>query len=161
MNDGKVRSPHLIVLANEPRMMRDLLQRALDGTPGLIVVDQATDLNRLGELFQQVQLDWLVVTLSADGQIGREAQLYFRRIPTLSLLALSADGSRAEVLLKNAGQEVYTFSLIEITLTALVSILRYKWDDHQLPPVLRTLRAFQEGGYRRHICRPSCDVSKT
>jgi len=161
MSETNPRSPHLIVLANEPRMMRDMLARALDGTPGLIVVDHCAALENLSDLFQQVQLDWLVVTLNTDGEIALDAQIYLRRTPTLSVVALSPDGARAEVLLKDAAQVVLSFSLIEITLTALVSILRYKWDDHQLPPVLTTLRAFQVGSHRHSIYRPHCRATKS
>jgi DNA-binding NarL/FixJ family response regulator len=143
MSDGIVRTPHLIVLANEPRMLRDMLQRALDNTPGFIVVDQTDDLNQLTALFQQVQIDWLVVTLDRDGNITREAQTCFKRIPSLSLLALAADAARADVFLKTTRQGVLKFSLIEMTLAALVSILRYKSDDPHLPAALSALRAFQ------------------
>jgi hypothetical protein len=149
MNERIVRSPHLIILNNEPRMMREMLQRALDQTPGVIVVDQGADLTRLSDLLQQVQLDWLVVTLGPDGAIGREALICMKRTPSLSLLALSPDGVSAEVLLKRAGsQEVIAFHLIEIRLTALVSILRYKWDDATLPAVLCAMRAFHIGEER-------------
>jgi DNA-binding NarL/FixJ family response regulator len=144
MSERLTRTPHLIVLANEPRMLRDMLQRALDGTPGFIVVDQTEDLSQLNTLFQQVQIDWLVVTLGRDGEISREAQHCFKRTPSLSLLALSSDASRADVFVRTSKQGgVLKFSLIELTLMALVAILRYKADDPHLPATLSTLRAFQ------------------
>jgi hypothetical protein len=160
MSEKTVRSPHLIVLANEPRMMREMLQRALDSAPGCIVVDQCADLVHLNDLIQQVQLDWLVVSLGSDGEIAREALSCMKRTPTLSLMALSPDGARVEVLIRTGGQEITCFSLIEITLTALVSILRYKRDDQHLPPVLSALRAFQTGGHRHQIQRPRCGAAK-
>jgi hypothetical protein len=148
MSDDIVRSPHLIILNNEPRMMREMLQRALDSTTGFIVVDQCSDLNQMSELLQQVQLDWLVVTLGPDGTISREAITLLKRTPSLSLMALSPDGVRAEVLIKcGREQEINAFHLIEIRLTALVSILRYKLGDLRLPAVLCSLRAFHVGDH--------------
>jgi hypothetical protein len=141
-------------------MMREMLQRALDGTPGCIVVDQCADLHQLNDLFQQVQLDWLVVPLSMDGEIAREALAFMKRTSSLSLLALAPDGARAEVLIRTVGQEIVCFSLIEITLTALISILRYKRDDQHLPAVLAALCAFQTSGHRYQVQRPRCGASE-
>ncbi|RIK39815.1 MAG: hypothetical protein DCC55_16900 [Chloroflexi bacterium] len=148
MSTANGRVPHLIILANEPRMLREMLQRALDGTPGFIVVDQNAELHQLADLLQQVQLDWLVVTLGADGEIEREALAWLKRTPSLSLLALTADGSMGEIFLKTSEQEVLKFTLIEISLTALLTILSYKWDDPHLPHVLCTLRVLQGGHHR-------------
>lgn len=148
------RIPHLVILANEPRMLREMLQRALDSTPGFIVVDQNADLHQLSDLLQQVQLDWLVVSLGTEGEIAREALAWLKRSPSLSLLALAADGARGEVFIKTGGHEVLKFSLLEMTLTTLVSILSYKWDDQRLPTVLCNVRAFQSGAHRQFDDRP-------
>lgn len=153
MSTLNARSPHLIVLANEPRMLREMLQRALDSTPGFIVVDQNADLHQLSDLLQQVQLDWLVVTLGADGDVAREVFTWLKRSPTLSVLALAADGAGGVVFIKTAEQDVQRFTLIEMTLTVLVSILSYKWDDQRLPAVLCTMRAFQGGSHRQPDAR--------
>jgi hypothetical protein len=130
-------------------MLREMLQRALDSTPGFIVVDQNADLHQLSDLLQQVQLDWLVVTLGAEGEIAREALVWLKRSPSLSLLALAADGDRGEVFIKSGELEVQKFSLLEMTLTTLVSILSYKWDDPGLPAVLCHVRALQNGAHRQ------------
>lgn len=143
------RKPHLIVLANEPRMLREMLQRALDGTPGFIVVDQNADLHQLSDLLQQVQLDWLVVTLGGGGEIAREALTWLKRSPSLSLLALTPDGAQGEVFVKTVKYEVLKFSLLELTLATLVSILSYKWDDPWLPTPLSHARNLQNGSHRQ------------
>ena len=131
-SEGATSTPHLIILNNDPRMLCDMLRHALEQIPGFIVVHQE---NQLNGLFQQVQVDWLVVTLGKNAEVPRDAYLWMRRIPTLSLLALAPDGTLAEVRLKFAGR-VLKFSFSELTLTALVAILRYKRDDLQLPSVL-------------------------
>jgi hypothetical protein len=149
MSTLDTRIPHLVILANEPRMLREMLQRALDSTPGFIVVDQNADLHLLSSLLQQVQLDWLVVTLGADGEIAREALTWLKRSPSLSLLALATDGARGDIFVKTAELEVLKFSLFELTLTTLVSILSYKWDDQRLPAVLCSGRPLQGSAHRQ------------
>ncbi len=142
-HEGDTRTPHLIILNNEPRMLREMLQHALEQIPGFIIVHPEAQLNGL---FQQVQIDWLVVTLGKNAEVPREAYLWMRRTPTLSLLALAPDGALAEVRLKFAGR-VLKFSFPELTLTNLVTILRYKWDDLQLPSVLCLLSTVQQSAH--------------
>jgi hypothetical protein len=136
MNPKAARTPHLIALANEPRMLREMLHRALDNTPGVIVVEQSSDLQRLVDIFQQVQMDWLVVTLDEEERLPRQAFLLLNRIPSLSLLAISMDGSHIEVHIKTPEHRVLRYVLEEITLTTLISILRYKLGDWHLPIAL-------------------------
>jgi DNA-binding NarL/FixJ family response regulator len=138
MNPKAARTPHLIALANEPRMLREMLHRALDNTPGVIVVEQTGDLQRLTEIFRQVQIDWLVVTLDDEARIPRQAFLLLNRIAPLSLLAISMDGSRIIVHLKTLERGVRKYLLEEIPLATLIAILRYKCGDQQLPSVLAT-----------------------
>jgi hypothetical protein len=140
---GTARTPHLIILNNEPRMLREMLQHALEQIPGFIVVHQEAQLNGL---LQQVQIDWLVVTLGKNAEVPRDAYLWMRRTPTLSLLALAPDGELAEVRLKYADR-VLKFSFSELTLSTLVAILQYKWDDLQLPSVLCRLSPVQQSAH--------------
>src|SRR5262249_21992068 len=134
------RTPHLIVLANEPRLLREMLRRALDRTPGVIVVEESSDLNKLAEIFRQVQIDWLVITLNGDQRLTAQAHQLLTRLPSLSLLALAVDGSRLEVRIHAYQRGILKYLLEDISLTTLLSILRYKYGDRQIPPVLHRVQ---------------------
>jgi hypothetical protein len=113
----------LIVLANQPRLLREMLQRVLDKTPGLLVVAEEHRLDRLEEVFGQVQIDWLVVTLSSDGQLPHQVHVLLKQIPSLSLLAISSDGNHVKVGVTTETGLMHQCDLFGITLAKLLTIL--------------------------------------
>jgi hypothetical protein len=117
-------------------MLREMLRRALDAIPGLIVVEETMAPLERSTLFHQVQIDWLVVSLEENERLPRAALLLFNQIPCLSLLALSLDGSRVEIWLKTTQSGVLKLSLENVALPELVTLLQYKVGDAQLPPAL-------------------------
>jgi len=136
MNAKNQPLPHLIALANEPRMVREMLHQALSVLPGIIVVEQTGDLTQLSELFQQVQIDWLVVTLGDDRKLPRPVQTLFSRIPVLSVMALSGDGSRVEIRRKTAKRGVLEYVLEDVSLAEVITLLRNKHGEPKLPTQL-------------------------
>lgn len=94
----------VVAVANSPRMMREALERALEGVPGILVVDLGGEPERAEELSRQIQVNWLVVTLEHGASMSRRIRRLLHRVPSLAILALSPDGDRVEMLVERGGQ---------------------------------------------------------
>jgi hypothetical protein len=109
-------SPITVVLANRPRLFRELLQHALNTmTPHFRVVE-ATDGTPSPALLRDAQ--WLVV----DEDSANEATKLSAAHPHLGILALEGRGSRARVLASTAHNSGHGFSDVP-TLSQLFNIL--------------------------------------
>jgi hypothetical protein len=113
----------VVALANSPRMMREALERALDGVPGILIVDLDGNPEKVEELAQQIQVNWLIVTLEQGTAVSRRVRRLLHRIPGLSLLAVSPEGDRVEVLIEEEGQ-IRRFTYWGVRLTSLIALLR-------------------------------------
>jgi DNA-binding NarL/FixJ family response regulator len=130
------RGLYLVALAVQPRLLREMLQRALDNTPGLMVADQQEELAKLQFLFRQVQIDWIVVATSAADGLPAEAGVMLDRYPSLSLLAIATDEDRVEVLIRAADGRICRYVLGDVELAELVTVLKYKPGSEAFPAVL-------------------------
>lgn len=137
MNIHQTRTPHLVVLAVAPRMLRDMLHRVLDSTAGIIVVEAENELSLVRDVFSQVQIDWLIVNLTEDGRLSQQAHQLLHHIPSLSLVALSHDGSQLDVRLKSMEGKITRYHLRDLTLASFLSILCYKQGDALLPELFQ------------------------
>ena len=89
--------PCRILLANRPRLLREMLGRAMAGIPGLIVVGEITDLTRLPSAVKQTAADWVVVSLARGSDMPRLVQRLLADSPHVGVLALAPDGGQARV----------------------------------------------------------------
>jgi len=111
-----------IVLANQPRLLREMLGRVFSMTPGLQVVAEVDDPNYLSEIIDQVQVNWLIVTLGSDGappQISNRP----KGSSVFSLMAISPDGKQIEVHTTTTDGNLQSYILYDISLAVLLSIL--------------------------------------
>jgi hypothetical protein len=110
-----------VVLANRPRLFRELLQHALNTASSRFRVVEATDaLSSSSSSRDEVLRDatWLIV----DEETATDAEKLAPTYPNLSILALDGRGSRARVLAgtEHGGQQ----SLSEVpTLSTLFDLL--------------------------------------
>lgn len=113
---------HRIILANQPRLLREMLGRVFETTPGLEVVAVVENPIQLANITGREEAHWLIVTLGSENEA---VMAYFTadNAPP-SLLAISADGKQIEVQTTkpNGAQETYT--LCDISLENLLAILR-------------------------------------
>jgi len=86
-----------IVLANRPRIMRELLGRAIRRRPELCVVAEVTDLTRLPSAVEQTEADWVIVTLPPGGRIPTVVTSLLAGHQSVRVLAVTADGGQARV----------------------------------------------------------------
>jgi DNA-binding NarL/FixJ family response regulator len=116
----------IILLANQPRMLREMLHRALDRTPDVRLVLETDKPNQIPRILDRVRADWLIASLNEDEQLPRPVQEAIQQNPSVSVLGLSADGSHVEVrgaVSHGESSEGRRYSLENISLSELLTIL--------------------------------------
>lgn len=86
--------PIRILLANAPRLMRELLSRYLNKQDDLHVVAEVADLNQLAQTVGGTTPHALVATLEANGTLDERVRMVQHTYPDLQVLALSHDARR-------------------------------------------------------------------
>ncbi len=112
-----------IVLANRPRLLREMLSHVFASTPGLQVVAELDDPAQLSAVIGQAHANWLIVTLGSDSWELIQALHWPTEGAAPSLLAISADGKQVEVHTINADGDIQSYSLYDISLANLLAIL--------------------------------------
>lgn len=110
-----------VVLANEPRLLRGLLSRVLKQAPGVMVVGQELDEAKLSSTVGESQADWVIVSLWQNGNLPAFLRNLVSDHPSLCLLGMAADGSRARTWCLERGEQ----SLNGLTLEEFISTLRH------------------------------------
>jgi len=120
---AKIYDPRRIILANQPRLLREMLSRVFAATPGLQVVGEVENFVGLAELMTRVKAHWIIVTLDGEGQSPLRVSSPSTGLPTTSLMAISADGRQVEVQTAMADGGIHQYSLYDVSLTVLLAIL--------------------------------------
>ena len=83
-----------VLVANRPRLMRELVLATISDKPDIEIVGEVVDENKLTEVVEQVQPDVLI--LSIDEQEKRLGQCGFLlgRYPQMRILALAPEQNR-------------------------------------------------------------------
>jgi hypothetical protein len=111
---------HQIILANEPRLLRGLLRRAIAKVPGLDVVDEVEQVSRLPGAVKQCEAEWLVVPLWSDDKIPHNLASLLEEHGSLSLLGMAGDGSEVQILRPELPEK----RLYDLSLAELVAVFR-------------------------------------
>jgi len=111
-----VPTPITIILANRPRLFRELLQHALNTAPAKFRVVEATDSNPTPSTLKQA--DWLIV----DEESAVEAEKLIASHSQLGILVLEGRGSQARVLAPTSRGEQDAVSEVP-TLSTLFELL--------------------------------------
>jgi hypothetical protein len=113
-----------IVLANRPRIMRELLGRAILRSPRLRIVAEVTDLTKLPSAVEQTEADWVIVTLPPGGRIPTMVTSLLAGQQSVCILAVSADGSRATVRAPSGVEHALQHASLAKVLATIRSELR-------------------------------------
>jgi hypothetical protein len=111
---------HQIILANEPRLLRGLLRRAIAKVPGLDVVDEVENVSRLPSAVKQWNADWLVVSLWSDGEMPSNLASLLEDHGSLYLLGMAGDGSEVRILRPELPEK----RMCDLSLAELVAVFR-------------------------------------
>ena len=119
---------HRIVVANKQRLLRQMLRRVIEKTPDFQVVGEISGLTRLPEYVDQVDAQWVIVSLESDGNMPEEIETLLAQYPTVRVLAVASDGSHVKVKWVETHEE----DLDNLSLGALVAALRKQspWQSH-------------------------------
>ncbi|HXF63160.1 MAG TPA: hypothetical protein VNK95_16155 [Caldilineaceae bacterium] len=114
--------PTVIVVANRPRIFRELLHRALaDSSERFQVLEVGLE-SDLSKTLRAIKADWLIVTTDDDHTLSNQVQSVLNAQPSLSAVAVSPDGNRVEVLeASRSGRARRVYH--NISLAELVSVL--------------------------------------
>ncbi len=85
-----------VVLANDSRLLREMLKRVINKVPTLQVVEEIGDLAGLLPAIQRTNPAWVVVSLSANGSMPEVTNTVLQE-QSMHILGLRADWSRAKV----------------------------------------------------------------
>jgi DNA-binding NarL/FixJ family response regulator len=94
-----------ILIANQPRVLRDILRRALERQPPLSVVGAVSDLERLPREIEQAEANWVIVSLEADGALPASVEPLLSAYPLVGFMGVARDGSQFKV--QASGHEAY------------------------------------------------------
>jgi DNA-binding NarL/FixJ family response regulator len=109
-----------VILANESRLLRGMLRRAISKTAGLQVVGEVNDPASLPALLNQTKAQWVVVSLWPAGLLPGTVRSLLVNHSSLCILGMAADGSEAKIVCGDLIQETRE----EPSLDDLVAILK-------------------------------------
>ncbi len=86
-----------VLLANQPRLLRKMLRRAIENTSDVTIIGEAGELTRLLPLIEEAAPHWIILSLEPDGHVPDLVDVILARWPSLQILAMATDGSQARV----------------------------------------------------------------
>ena len=110
---------HRVILANESRLLREMLERVINKVPDLEVVGHAADAARLQSLLKETDAQWVIVSLLPNNKIPAVANSLLAEHPSLRVLAIAVDGSQV----KAKWVEPHEKDLGDLSLEELIAIL--------------------------------------
>lgn len=105
-----------IILANDSRLLREMLNRAFNKVDGLQVVQELIDIADVDDAVEQMSPDWLVVSPSQAEHITETLEKH----PDVRVITVSPDGSQIRMMCRGNYEEKLDGS----SLSDLLSILR-------------------------------------
>jgi hypothetical protein len=89
--------PVQVILANEPRLLRGMLSRAINHTVGLEVVGEITDLAELLSTVAKSGARWVIVSLWPPDRVPSEVEAILDKNPSICVLGIAADSSQVRI----------------------------------------------------------------
>ena len=112
--------PQQIILANEPRLLRKLLARVFEKTPGVNVVCEVGDMSELPKAVDQTDPQWMVVSLWQKGNLPDIIKSILVQHPSIKVMGMAANGSAIAVKRPEAQEDPLT----NLSLGDLLRVLR-------------------------------------
>ncbi len=109
-----------IILANEPRLFRQMLERAIKGALGLQVIGEVARSDDLVRILEHTDVQWVIMTLPSNGKIPQMAEYLLHKHPSLNILAVAPDGRNSVKKSMGSHEEIFR----NLSLDELIAILR-------------------------------------
>lgn len=83
-----------VLVANRPRLMRELVMAAISDQPDIDVVGEVPKENQLTEIVEDVQPDVLIIALEEPEKLNVKCGFLLGRYPQMRILALEPEQNR-------------------------------------------------------------------
>ena len=123
--------PCRILVSEMPRFWRETLKQSLAKDPGLEIVGEVLDPHVLPQAVERTRAQWIIVPLSANGELPPAVETLLTTHPTLRCLAVTADGRHV----KAKWAESHEKTLDGLSLDELRVMLREAQPDTPWPPL--------------------------
>ncbi len=109
-----------IIVANQQRLLREMMKRVIEKTPGFQVVGEGLEMAKLPAAIERTNAQWVIVSLRPEGELPQIVDDLLAVQPTLRVLALAPDGSQVKVKALKPREE----NLSNMNLNKLIAMLR-------------------------------------
>ncbi len=107
--------PVKVILANDSRLLRQMLGHVLARSAHVEVVAEVDDLRELAATVQRTGAHWIIVSLAPESEFPPSVVALLQSQATTNVLAMAADGSATRVLtMAPREQQVPILSVAEI-----------------------------------------------
>ena len=120
-----------IVLANDSRLVREMLKRIFLKSSSLEVAFEIDDHKNLAEEIEDEEVEWVILSLPVNNHMPRWIDSYLERHPLVHFLAVSSDGSQVKMKCREKKEE----HLVNLSLHDLLYLLEKHASEQ---PVLQT-----------------------
>jgi len=90
-------SDQRIILANDSRLLREMLNRILLKAEHLDVVQLVAGHEDLPAAIQQQDVEWIILSMPVDNKIPGWTDAYLQEHPFVKIMTVSPDGSRVKM----------------------------------------------------------------
>jgi chemotaxis response regulator CheB len=116
-------SPIRVLVANRPRLLREMVLSALSEQPGIAVVGEAEDEGLVPEMVAKTQPDFLLIGMEEGRRRPRICDLLLKQYPALRIIAVAPHSSLG--IFYWASFEIHSATL-EASEEGLLEVLRGK-----------------------------------
>jgi hypothetical protein len=116
----------VIVLATQPRMLRQMMRRALQRTPGRRLVLETEDIEQVADILHRVEADWLIANLTDEDRLPEAILTAVAGNPSVSVMGISEDGSHVSIREPSTGydgEKSHNEVLSDATLADLLAVI--------------------------------------
>ncbi len=121
-----------IILVTEPRLLREMVERAIEKNPGLQIVGEVDDLNELRSRIQATEADWVILFSTPGQAMPAQVEDLLGAFPSVHFLMIASDGSQVEM----KWVEFHARALERLNLDGLITILNHDFPGPDNGPSL-------------------------
>lgn len=111
-----------IVLANESRLLREMLKCVIDESPSLEIVGETQQFSEIKRLAKKHNAHWVIVTLTSTGDIPDQINKLLIPNSAISILAITNKGGKAKIRWVDLHEETF----IDWSLEEMLELLHEK-----------------------------------
>ena len=112
-----------ILVANRPRLMRELILATLEGRPGIEIVGEVADESEIPASVRRTAPDLVVISLEKIGERPRVCDVVLRTFPETKIIAVASEHNRSVYYWASVQLEIHS-SDIEPSQEGFFNVMR-------------------------------------